>query len=114
MDDLSSESVNLQPWLLLSDAGPACWQMQDDRIALAMFTDQAKAEQYANDAQLQNSQCLQPSPIDLVRTMAMCVEGAIEVAVLDPDQKSARRVFDLPVILKKVRDDLRAGKPLTW
>lgn len=114
MDSLASTTENLQPWLLLSDAGPACWQMEDQRIALAMFTDQAKAQQYARDSGLQGTQCLQPKPVDLVRTLAMCVAGAIEVAVLDPDQKSARRIFDLPAILKKVRDDLRAGRPLAW
>ncbi|MEZ6086723.1 MAG: hypothetical protein R3C05_01560 [Pirellulaceae bacterium] len=105
---------DLQPWIVVSDDGPACWRLQDDRIALAMFSSQDKANAYANAAELHDWQALQPEPTDLVRTLMLCVAAAIEIAVLDPDQASARRVFDLPNILRQVRSDLREGKPLTW
>ena len=109
------ESVqDLQPWLVVSADGPACWQLQDDRIALAMFSTQEKAQAYAERSNLTESQTLQPAATDLVRTLMLCVAAAIELGVLDPDQTSARRVFDLPSILKRFRTDLRAGKPLSW
>lgn len=109
--DLPLDS-QLRPWLLLSDDGPACWQMQDDRIAIAMFTSEVKARQYADAANIQDSQAVQPSPGDLVRTLIMCKAAALEIAVLDPTEQSARQVFDIAAILIKVREDLRTGKPL--
>ena len=105
---------HLTPWLIIGAEGPTCWRLKDERIALALFSRYEKAEAYRSMSELLNVECVQPPPADVVRIFVACLAADITVGVLDPDQESAKRVFDLRTVLKKVREDLRAGKPLAF
>ena len=101
----------LQPWIVVLD-GPAeqslaMWRLaESDQPALALFTTAALAERYA----LQNANAAwsvqQPARPALLQIMIACFQQRVELAVLDPDQATARRIFNLRDVLRAAREEL--------
>lgn len=113
-DKTAAGEVQLEPWILLSQENPACWRLEDGREAIALFSSEDAARRYAIAAELDASDCIQPPPTALVRILVQCVEADISTGVLDPQGSTARRVFDLREVLRRVREDLRDGRPLAF
>lgn len=108
----TGDAVTLRPWIVFSSDGPACWQTDEQQMALALFSSQSAALRYVADCGLGDAATTQPPAEDLVRLFIMCKAGAIEAAVLDPNEHSARKLFDINEVLRSVRQTLRDGKML--
>lgn len=101
----------LQPWLIVQGQGDArslaMWRLSDlDQPALALFSDAARAERYATAHIAIHWEVSQPARAALLHIMIECFQQQIKLAVLDPDQETARRVFNLRDVLKAARDEL--------
>lgn len=101
----------LQPWIVVQgDADTrtlAMWRLSElGQPALALFSDAPHAEHYATAHISDHWEVSQPARAVLLRIMIECFQQQIELAVLDPDQDTARRIFKLRDVLKAARQEL--------
>ena len=101
----------LEPWIvILGDAAEhslAMWRLSGaEQPALALFSSAAHAQRYAQANANPPWSVQQPARAALVGIMIECYRQQIELAVLDPDQETARRVFKLRDVLRAVRAEL--------
>ena len=102
----------IEPWIVVqepdSESQLAMWRLSDhDSPSLALFSSRAKAETYAFSHAGDSWQVTQPARNILLGIMIECFQKQIEYAVLDPDGKSAKRIFKLREVLKAAREELR-------
>jgi len=97
-------SDELQPHVIyLNDpASPRCatWQLQQGHEALALFTSSEAAANYQTNHLNQQWQVFRPDRSTLLTLLRASESQGVLYAVLDPDGESAKRIFDLPLVLK--------------
>lgn len=99
----TNPSENFEPFLLLSEQAEelAIWHLADGKAALAMFHSADAATSYKKLCNLgEDWQIIQPGKSQLLELLHACVNNAITVAVLDPDDKQAKKAFDLHAVIK--------------
>lgn len=93
----------------LAEQSLALWRLSEtDQPALALFTSAAQAERYALVNASAAWSVQQPARSALLRIMIECFRQDVQLAVLDPDQATARRIFNLRDVLRAARDELNA------
>ena len=101
----------IQPWVVVTagdaETTLAMWQIKETgQVALALFSTRALAEHYA--ARLcGSSSIMMPARPALLSIMIECYRQGVAFAVLDPDQATARKIFDLADVLRAARDELK-------
>ena len=119
-----SDPNAFQPVMVIVDEAPALWRLNEPVegsatdggvLALAVFSDAERANQYGqSELGAGRFRIETPNPEVTVRVLAACVQQGVDIAVLNPKGTSAGRAFDLKAILRRVRQQLRAGKPLQF
>ena len=118
-----SDPNAFQPVLVIVDDAPALWRLNEPAdgaaargaLALAVFSDAERAHKYGQaECGDDGFRIETPDPQVTVRVLAACVQQGVEVAVLNPMGATAGRAFDLKAILRRVREQLRAGEPLQF
>ena len=105
--DLSEE---ISPFLAYRLCGEqmecALWKLKEGQQALALFLSQQSAEAYVNATGLGESwKIFCPARIDLLAIIKQTTAAGIFLAVLDPDDKEAKRLFDLREMVKATDDE---------
>lgn len=100
-------SVELQPYIVYRLQGTqvecAIWQLKEGQQAVALFQSAEAAAAYRDAAELGPSwQVLRPPRDGLLHLLRACCDAGVSHAVLDPDQKTAKLIFDLKEILAAV------------
>ena len=86
----------------------AVWILTDGRKALALFLSGDSATDYRNSLDTSDEwRIFQPTRNDLLEILKECYEAGIGYAVLDPDLKSAKRIFNIEEILTTYSDQDR-------
>lgn len=101
----------LQPWVIVlgqaDQQSLAMWRLSEtDQPALALFSAAAHAEKYATDHIEQSWQVTQPARTTLLSIMIECYRQQVELAVLNPTEASAQRIFNLRDVLRAARQEL--------
>ncbi len=79
----------------------ALWTLCDGTRTLALFLKEAAARQYCQVAQLDAQwKPLRPERHDLLAIIRASFEAGIHWAALDPDDRQARRLFDLREVVR--------------
>ena len=79
----------------------ALWQFADGPKALALFLSGDTATSYRQATNLGAEwKIFRPAKEALLQLLKACAEGGIGHAVLDPDLEKAKRIFNIPEILK--------------
>ncbi len=91
----------------------ALWTLRDGTRTLALFLKEAAARHYCQAAQLDPQwKPLRPEPYDLLAIIRASYEAGIHWAALDPDDRQARRLFDLREVVRlNDTDSLSANAP---
>lgn len=102
----------LSPWVVVHGQDEArslaMWRLADvDEPALALFSDSTRAEEYATTHIRGDWRVTQPARSALLGIMIECYQQQVRLAVLDPDEAGARRIFKLRDVLKAAREELR-------
>lgn len=95
--DLSEE---INPYLVyrICDDQLECavWTLDQGHQALALFLSPESGDAYVNATDLGETwKIYRPAKIDLMAIIKQTIASGIFLAVLDPDQKEAKRLFDL-------------------
>jgi hypothetical protein len=100
-------SDEIEPYVLYRVEGAqlecALWQLEQGDRALALFLSQAEAEAYREEAGLGGWQVLRPSRDALRQLLQACADAGVRYAVLAPDRRQAKRLFDLRAVLEAAR-----------
>lgn len=104
----------IEPWVIVAecddDQSLAMWRLsENDQPSLALFSSAELAQGYARAQVAAPWKITQPSRSDLLRVMIECYRKKIELAVLDPDGTTAKRIFMLRDVLKAARDEMRSS-----
>ncbi|MEZ6134412.1 MAG: hypothetical protein R3C53_05825 [Pirellulaceae bacterium] len=96
--------MELQPWLIFSGKGPdatiATWQIAHiETPAIAMFTSESHAHEYAQAHCVETSRILQLDPTRFIRVLVEAYRAGSRYAAVDPHAESARQVFVLREVL---------------
>jgi hypothetical protein len=111
MSDLPQTVPNLrgeiEPFIIFRLAGGqaecATWQIESGAKALALFVSQESAAAYAKSAGLGSEwRVFRPKRAAMLELLRASRTSGITMAVLDPDQQKARRVFNIDEILAAV------------
>ncbi len=79
----------------------ALWKPQGGTSAVALFLNAESAAAYQTANGLDASwQQYQPSRVDLLEILRQMHTAGVTVAVLDPDQSTAKRLFNLHAVLE--------------
>jgi hypothetical protein len=102
----------IQPWVVIvesaGDRTLALWQLSEtEQPALALFSSAVQAQKYAAEHSGNDWQVNQPERSALLAIMIQCFQQQIELAVLDPDGATAKRIFKLRDVLRAARDEMR-------
>ena len=101
---IGNESTDLgkeiSPYLVYRLCGEqmecAVWMLKEGQQALALFLSQQSAQAYVKATGLgENWEIYCPARIDLMEIIKQSTAAGIFLAVLDPDDKEAKRLFDL-------------------
>lgn len=97
----------IEPFILFRLAGGqaecATWQVEAGAKALALFLSEAAASAYAATSGLGSDwRVFRPKRAAMLELLRASRASGIALAVLDPDQQKARRVFDINEILAAV------------
>jgi hypothetical protein len=97
----------IAPFLLLHvEAGEvkcAQWQAAQGGRAVALFLGEESARAYRDAAGLAGWQVYQPAREALLTLIDALVQTGVFLAVLDPDLRGGRRLFDLREVLRAAR-----------
>ena len=101
----------LQPWVVVTqdDSGTslAMWQIKETgQPALTLFSTQALADNYAASINRASSVMMPTRPV-LLNIMIECYQQGIALAVLDPTEATARKIFNLADVLRAAREELK-------
>lgn len=101
----------LEPWVILlgktEDRTLAMWRLSEtDQPALALFSTAGHAQRYAAAHSDQTWQVTQPARTALLGIMIECYRQQVELAVLNPTEASAERIFKLRDVLRAARQEL--------
>jgi hypothetical protein len=101
----------LEPWVVVlgdaEDHALAMWRVSEtQQPALALFSSQVHAQRYAAANASPPWSAEQPARATLIGIMIACYRQGIELAVLDPDRETARRIFQLRDVLRAARAEL--------
>lgn len=111
MSDLPPSMSNLrgeiEPFIIFRVAGGQAecttWQIESGAKALALFLSQESAAAYAASAGLGSEwRVFRPKRAAMLELLRASRASGIAMAVLDPDQQKARRVFNIDEILAAV------------
>ena len=84
----------------------AVWTLNEGQQALALFLSQQSAEAYVNTmGPGENWEIYCPARLDLMAIIKQSTAAGIFLAVLDPDDKEAKRLFDLRPMVKATDDE---------
>jgi hypothetical protein len=83
----------------------ALWRLQQGDSALALFLSAETAAAYRTAAGLEDWQVLQPDRNGLLELLDAHARAGIRLAVLDPDLRQGRRLFDLQAIICAARQE---------
>ena len=81
----------------------ALWQVAQGDRALALFLSAESAGAYRDAAGLADWQVYQPAREALLTLIDAHVQAGVFLAVLDPDLRQGRRLFDLREIVRAAR-----------
>jgi len=106
------QESELEPWIVLTQEGSAqhlaLWQLADaSATAVALFSSRDQAEHYASQFVSSAYQIAQPERHALLRILIECFQNQVTLAVLDPDQHGAKKIFPLRDVLRAAREALR-------
>lgn len=122
----SSPPTELEPWVIVTQCGQdattsqlAVWRIGGEQAqsALALFSDRAGAEHYAQQfcssaATPATYRIEQFTSLQLVAVLAECYRLGMRCAALNPGAESAQRLFVLRDVLTAARQQLRSrGEP---
>lgn len=110
----SFPSQMLTPFMLWADAAPALWQVADGPICLALFSTRENAARYAARMGIDPSTAEQLEAQPFVELLVECFRSEVRWAVLDPEDRYAKKLFDLADVLRRVREELRFGGTLNF
>jgi hypothetical protein len=101
----------LQPWVVaVGDAEErslAMWRLSEtEQPALALFSSAGLAEAYAAKHVASCWQVAQPARSALLGVMIECYRQGVRLAVLNPAETSAQRIFNLRDVLRAARQEL--------
>ncbi|GAB5406466.1 MAG: hypothetical protein Aurels2KO_46970 [Aureliella sp.] len=104
----------LSPWIAVSNQDGqqqvALWQVRDsDQQAIALFSTEDKAKQYAQSVQLATHQIVQLDQIAVVRLLVDAHHSGHKFAALDPTEESVRSLFNIADVLRSARDTLKSN-----
>ncbi len=111
---VSDESANLSeeiiPYLVYRLCGEqmecAVWTLNEGHKALALFLSQESAEAYVTATNLGSDwKILCPARVDLLEILKQSTSAGIFLAALDPDDKEAKRLFDLREVVKTTDEE---------
>ena len=109
--------VELEPFCVFFGENPrsvAFWQPQaTGQPALALFSSDVRAHAYAAAHRHANPEVLQLRERELIRLLAELFSRGISHAALDPDQHSARSLFDIRQVLRSARERLQSERDLS-
>lgn len=99
-DDGELPREEISPYLVyrLTDDQMECaiWKLSEGERALSLFTTQEIAEAYLKHSQSGEGWLVyQPNRADLLEILKQSESSGIFLAVLDPDEKQGKRLFDL-------------------
>ena len=105
----------LEPWVIVTEAETgsslAMWELSESgQAALTLFSSQAFAERYAEKLDGQSS-VMKPARQALLSIMIECYQQGVTLAVLDPDQATAKKIFQLADVLRAARQELKRPSP---
>jgi hypothetical protein len=96
-------SDEIEPYVLYRVDGPhfecALWQLRQGDKALALFLSGDSALSYRSAAELTGWEVLRPERPALLELLRAHFEAGVRYAVLDPDLRQAKRIFDIRAIL---------------
>lgn len=98
---------DLQPWVLyrLSEQQAECamWRFASGELSLAMFREEASARRYESSLpQADAWQVYQPPEGALRAILRHCLQCGVRLAVLEPNQRGALRIFDLAAVIAAI------------
>lgn len=99
-DDGGLPREEISPYLVYRLSGDemecAIWKLSEGERALSLFTTQETAEAYLTQTLLGDGWMVyQPNRADLLEILKQSESSGIYLAVLDPDDKQGKRLFDL-------------------
>ena len=116
----SSLTTELEPWVIVTQSGPdeataqlALWRIDGAQAetALALFSEGAAAERYAQQFCSENSlsyRIEQFTSLQLVAVLAECYRQGMRCAALNPGHESAQQLFVLRDVLTAAKLRLRS------
>jgi len=104
----------IQPYLVYRRSGRqvecALWALDTGSKSLALFLTAEGADRYLDTAGLRPAwKAFRPAKAELLKILEHCLQVGVEHAVLEPDNDTARRLFDLRQVLAAARADESAG-----
>ena len=111
-----ANASEVQPWLIVQGEGEAAsvaqWRLETaDQPALALFTEEGLAANYAESFCTGPARLVQPSSTELTRVLLDCYQQGATHAALNPNGQTAQRLFVLRDVLQSAREQLRASRP---
>jgi hypothetical protein len=97
-------SDEIEPFLLyrFQEGQFACalWQLEQGEQAVALFLSGESARAYREAAGLAGWSVLRPPRQGLQEVLTACQRAGVRYAVLDPDLRAAKKIFDLDAVLR--------------
>lgn len=102
-------SEEIFPYLVYRVSGEqmecAVWTLDEGHKALALFLTQESAKAYIEATDLDSDwKTFCPGRTDLLEILRQSTSAGIDLAVLDPDAKEAKRIFDLREVVKTMQE----------
>ncbi len=113
MQPLDEAPHELQPYLICEPSSHgrcATWRLElEQQSAIALFLTEDTAAAYQKAAGLASGwKIVHPTRPQLAQLLAAALETGISLAVLDPDQSGAKRVFSLEAMRDAIQNELDA------
>lgn len=110
------DAVELEPWILAAQlAGESSLQLWEiaelQQNALAIFSDEQKASEYARSVGLVDYQVLQAQQPMFLKILIECHEQEIKHVALNPSGSEVSRLFVIKDLLQAAKQQLRNQKP---
>ena len=121
----SRDASELDPWIILLGKTPdlslQLWQLdlsqtqalagnEEDRYAIAMFSDQETATDFASRHSHQPWKLQQVRGTELVQLLSTCFQDGLRFIALNPSATEARQVFVIRDILKSALGKLKQDR----
>ncbi len=108
-NEAEATSDEIFPYLVYRIAGEqmecAVWTLDEGHKALALFLSEESAKAYIESTELDSAwKTFCPGRTDLQEIFRQSTAVGIDLAVLDPDAKEAKRIFDLREVVKSMQE----------